>query len=596
MKKLLPFGLALIAPAFIANAQTTAVESQEVQNIAVSSISDNGEWMVGEAGEGNLMIINLTNNRSWTYRGSGADNEEGYITGSTREVSDDGTVVGENNSIPSYWQNGKWNQLKGWVRDNSGYVYAVVGAITPDGSMIVGGLGKGGGQVTGDEDWQMTYPCVWNRNDDGTYGDPVWLPNPSKDIFDRIPQYVHCIAVSQDGKTIGAMMRDGFGGFCQPYVFTLGDNGEWSYKALGMNLINPNNIPIVPFPGEWNGDGVPNDFERYMTEEEYAQFESQWYAWYMEQERLGYTEEEIAIRELHFAMEFMSGERKAAYEAKVERWENGYLAWDKAWKKYEQCVIELFNTGFTFEFNNIFLSPDGKYIYSSVKPQNADSYIPVRIDVQTGEYQLYPNNNNILVSGVTSDYSILGHAYDQDTDLYTMAYIFPQGQTTPVSFVDYFQGLPDSGIYEWVEEHIYREVVVGITGTGAEQYGDEWCFGKPVSTPDLGIIAFSSSTLYWAAPPQGNTNGYITFIVSTGEDSGVESVSAAGEASFKVLPGQNLEFNGDFAEVSIYDLSGVCVFKAANPSGVVSTGISKGIYIVKASTVSGETVTEKVLL
>ena len=591
MKKLLPLGLALLSAGTVA-AQST-IPSQEVSQVAVSSISDNGKWLVGETGEGGLMIINLETGDKWKYNGSGADNDEGYATGSNREVSDDGTVVGEVNSIPSYWKNGKWNQLSGWVRDNTGYVYAVVGSITPDGSMIVGGLGKGGSsfQET-DEDILMTYPCVWYRQDDGTYGTPVWLPYPEKDLFGRIPQYVHCLAVSQDGKTIGTAMRDGFGGFCQPVAHYLDENGEWQYKELGMNLINPNNIPLVPFPGEWNGDGVPNDFENYMTAQEYARFESQWYAWYEEQERLGYTEEEIAIRELHFAMEFMSGERKAAYEAKVSQWENGYVAWETAWKEYEQCVIDLFDTGWTFEFNNVFISPDGKYIYSSAMPAKAEDVNPVCIEVANpSNYTIYANEYNILVSSIAEDYSILGYPYDPDTDIYRMAYIFPEGDTTPVAFTDYMQEKNQS-VYDWMEEHMYREVVTGITSSGAEQFDDRWCLGKAVCTPDLSLVGFAASTLYWAAPP-ANTS-YITFLLNTGMDVEVEEVLASADATVNSLGDGRLEVKGEVSRIEIFNLSGMKVYEAVNPAGVVSTGLSTGVYVVKADSPSG-VITKKVL-
>lgn len=596
MKKSLLFlftGLLACASA----AAAPSVKSGVYYGAAVSSISDNGNWMVCEMDQSNsVWIFDLANNLNWMSVFSGDDGDIDYTIAFTRAVSDEGTVVGEVWNVPSVWKNGVWTNLPGWVRDDSGYVYCAMGAITPDGSMIVGSLGKGGGSLMGEDDddpmeeYQMTYPCVWYRQADGTYGEPVFLPNTGKDFFGRNPQYVNCIAVSQDGKTIGAMMRSGSGYFHFPLAYTLNDNGEWELKILGMNLVNPKGYTPSPWPGDYWGPEQPN-YEPYMTSEELSRFyrEADEIAGRMQAE--GKTEEEITLWEIQYAMNYMSPEKQAEYKPVLDAFLEAWTKWDTEWKKYEESMEQIMGTGFDFEFNNIRLSPDGKYIYSSAKAGLSSTFTPVRIDIESDTYELYPNNINFLISDVTSDYSILGHEYNQDTDFYRTAYIFPKGDKTPVPLYEYYRD--KKTVYDWMEDNMYRSVVVSVTPSGNEQYDDRWCMGKPVSTPDMSLLGFAASSLYWENPP---TTNEVTFLMNVDELTGVEGVVADDvDASLSPLRGGIIEVKGELASVAVYDLTGTAVFTLANPSGLVSTGLPSGIYVVKALKASGEVIAKKAL-
>lgn len=522
--------MALATAGTAANA-TVEVPSAEYYGAYVSAISDNGKWMVCEMDYPRSMtVVNLETGEKWMRVSTGADGAEDYLIGFTRAVSDDGTVVGEDWDIPSYWKadsrgQGVWTHLKGYVRNDTGVVSGMVGGITPDGSMIVGALGKGGGSIYGNGDSQMTYPCVWYRNDDGTYGDPVFLPTPGLDIFGRKPQYVHCLAVSADGRTIGGQMRSGSGFFHFPLVYTLLDNGEWELKTVGMNLVNPEGITPAPWPGDFDNDTPMPNYEEYMTPEQLAAFYAADLnsAWQAE----GYNDDEIMVLEHIYAAEYMTGEKKAEYQALVDAWVNRYVTWEEAWEKYEESMIRIMETGWDFEFNNVFLSPDGKYIYSSGKSALASAYTPIRIStVDDSDFTIYANRENILMSGVTADYSILGREYQADSDMYSMGYIFPQGQTTPVDIVSYMQQNAKPEVYDWMEEHMYRSVVVGLTASGGEMFDDRWVVGKPISTPDMSVMAFGNSMIYWQTPPApGVTDRFITFVLNTSLDfAGVEGI------------------------------------------------------------------------
>lgn len=593
MKHLLPFGFALLATAVMA--KPSEIESQELTGIEISSISDNGQWVVGDLGEGSLRILKLATGEKWDYVWDGSDESITYTTSSNRCVSDNGIVAGEVWNIPSYWENGKWTNLKGWIRDNQGYVAAYVGAITPDGSMIVGGLGKGGSMYD-EGDSQMTYPCIWYRQDDGTYGDPVFLPGPEKDLFGRVPQYLHCHAVSTDGKTIAAMMRTGSGYTNIPCAFTLGEDGEWTYVELGMQIINPKNIELYPYPGDYEGSNVL-DYEKYMTEAQMAQWEDQYDRWYNEQLKAGYSEEMIetylACRDV---MEFMSGTKLLEYQKLFKEYDETYGKWLIELEKYNKSLDELLLTGQDFEFNNIFMSPDGKYVYSSAKPAATDIFTPVRLEVTTGQDLMYPNSYKILVSSITADYSVLGRAYDPDDAMPVMGYIFPQGEPTPISIVDFFSSQLNLEPYDWMEEFMYRQVVASLTASGDEVLDDKWCIGKPVATPDMSLIGFANVTAYWEPEPK---YPYTTFLLNTGFDvegsgtDGIDEVATPQGASIGIINGGRISISGEVASMVVYDLSGKTVYAASNPSGVVATGLPAGVYVVRAEATNGEVITEK---
>lgn len=594
MKKSLLIGASLLSFT-VMNAQSN-VPSQVINGVSISSISDNGKWIVGETGINSIRIINLETDQAWNYNWSGAENDEGYTTGTSRAISDEGVVAGEVSSVPSYWKGGKWSALKGYTRDSYGVINALVKAITPDGSMIVGGLGKGGSMYD-DGDVQFLFPCVWMRNDNGTYGDPVWLPSPEKDLFGRVPQRVTCLAVSTDGKAIAAQMTDGSGYFHIPYFYFLNDNGEWEMKEMGMDLVNPRNVPLAHYPGDYYGPELPN-YEDYLDDKGWEEFDAAYPAWFYAQEEAGYSGDMQKLHLGEFVSTFMSGIKKQQYLQLYNKFAAEYGPWVEQLDKYNSSFDQLLRTGVDFVMNNGLISPDGKYIYYTAEqgtPGNLDvqSFLPVRIEVATGASQLYPNPYNLVLTSVTADYTVLAAPYSQDGDLYREAYLYPQGDGELISVVDYFKD--NAPVYNWLEEHCYQSVVVSATGT-SETFDDEWCLGMPYATPDMSLIGMAASTLYWQTPPDPRSN-FITFLLNTNgnEEDGVEAIVDTNDATVSALPGGGVALAGDFSSLTVYDLSGTRVFHALNPSGTISTGLSSGVYVINAVKASGESINIKAI-
>lgn len=582
MKKI--YSLLFAVTATAALAETADIPTQIFHGESIHSISDNGVWMVSELDlEKSMRIRNLTTGERWQYIFDGGDFSNHWDLSRTHCVADDGTVVGEFNDIPAYWRDGKWTHLKG----ATGTGAAIVGAITADGSMIVGGFSDSSLSFT---DRQMTYPCVWYRNDDGTYGDPVFLPNPGRDYFGLSPQYLHCTAVSRDGKTIGATMRSGQGFHHFVYQYKQDENGEWTCKFLGEDIINPTNIEVPKYPGDYNGPDYPN-YELYMTSSQLAEFYAAGYDWIDEQYKKGLTEDEIALAELSFAMEFMSPDMREPYEFLLNRFLDAYVPWYYKYMDYVAFLDKLESNGGSFAYNNVNVSPDGKYIYAVASSGNGPYYM-VRFNTETGETLKYTNKRGLIASCILNDNTVLAGAFGSADG---MAYVISEDSTNPIEFPTYWQQIGLQKNYDWMLDNLYVNVVTAVVGNNNYEVAEKWCVGHPIATPDFKLVGFGVSTeLFYPAPDEGSWVS--TYFLNTGIDSsGVEAVESAEESVLSILPGGVINASADIATIAVYDLSGALVYSAAaNGAGSVATGLPKGIYIVRATTTSGAPVVKKV--
>lgn len=585
----------LLATALMATLGMTAasdVASTVFPAEAVSSISPNGEWMVSELDvERSMLIRHIPTGKQWTYIYDGMDNGVDYLPACTQSVSDSGIVIGEVHGVPSYWIDGVWTSLPG----SQGLIAAMLGGITPDGSAIVGSLGT--------RTSMRTSPCIWYRNDDGTYGNPVFLPSTLRDIFGGGGQYVNATSVSDDAKTVGISMVSGNGFFHTVCLYQQDDNGEWSATQLGYDLVNPTGT-IVRSPGDYRGPSWPN-FEEYMTQQQLDEMFAASEIWSAEKAAEGYTDEEISIMSLSFVMDFMSEDKRTAYQRVLDAFLKAYLPWRESYSEYEAFLARMIDEGMDFLFNNVFVSHDGKFTFATgyrtvvedpLNPENGVVmfHAPVRFDNATGEPTVYSYEPDVLVSGVTNDYSVVGWAYNRDIYWPRQAYIFPQNSTEAVSIPDYMKEKGKENAFNWLEEMLYQEVIVSMNSSGQYQYDDAWCCGKPIPSADLGIIGFAVSTLYWTNLPEESAI-FMTYLLNPDNagTSGVESLESDSQLSVKVLPGGCLEVGDSVTDINIYDVSGKLVFASGRTGKVISTGISSGIYIVKASTASGDSYSVK---
>lgn len=499
MKKTIIIGLLLMGlPAF---AELSPVRTAVFPGECIHSYSPNGLWMVSELDvERSLLIRNLETGEYWTYFSDGMDEGVDYTLAMTRDVSNDGTVIAEVQNVPSYWRNGEWTPLDG----AKGAMAAIIGSITPDGSVIVGSVSQGSSR--------QTKPCVWRRQPDGSYGRIEFLPNPVRNNVENGAQYINANAISDDGKTIAVSYRSGSGFNNLPYVYIQDSEGNWTSKSLADELINAPYKDMPQSPGAYRGPSIPN-FEAYMTEEELERFYAESGRWVDEQYALGYNDDEVFAMGYVYAAEFMSEENRKKYEPLARAFADAYIPWANAVIEYNKKLAEVADKIISFEFNNVFISPDGKYVYATAyksileDPTDpefgmVDYHAPVRFDVATGEYTLYPFDYDMMITYIAEDYSILGWDFDRDVYLYRPAYIIPGGETEPIEIPEYFKEKGNRYACDWLEQNLYQEVLIGFTQTGAYMWEDKWCVGKPVATPGLNLWGFGVSTLYWSTPPE----------------------------------------------------------------------------------------------
>lgn len=597
MKNLLPFGLALIASSALA--APSSVESQQISGVYATSISDNGNWIVGQLDEPNtIWIKNLQSGKQWVYT------DKNYANAIGKGISDTGTVVGEIDDLPAVWENGEWKMLP--VKGNNGT--AVVGGITSDGSMIMGALGKVGLTT---EDEQMSGPCVWYRQPDGSFGDPEFLDGPVTDFFGLTPQYFQALTASDDGNVVAAIMTSWSGFYQIPYVFTKKATGGWDYKVLGMDLINPRNLPVPTYPGD-EGVEMPN-YEEYLNAwdypEQFKAMEAAYPDWVESQEKEGYDDFQIQVNALYFYAQYMTPENKEAWLKLVNIYVEAHNKWLEDYQAYENFLYQLAaDGGVSFVMNNAVLSPDGSKLYVTrtrtvvkdpSRPEEGfeEQHTPVIINVADAvSTVLSPNwDINMIISSVSGDGSIFGKSYSPPSDpyIYSDAYVYPEGKDAPVSVPEFLRSAVSSSVYDWFEEKLYQNVIIN------SQYGqdDRWCVGFPLTDLNMSVISFTGSTIYWVSPPNDNDIWLVT-VLNTGLDiSGVDEIAPEdAEAVMAMLPSGLLEVKGDVASLKIYSLSGSLVYSVANPSGVITTGLPSGLYVVSAVTASGRTVTRKALL
>lgn len=536
----------------------------------ILGLSNNGQWAVGQCDDGeSINIHNLATGENWRYEGQG-DNDIIRV-GLDHIVSDNGVVIATRGENPYYWKDGKWTMLPVFQRD----YFAVVGSVSADGSMIVGGLGNSGFST---EDIQMTVPCIWHADENGEFKEREILPYPRKDFFGLKPQYLHCVSISTDGNTIGASMTCGTGFYCIPYVYTKDAEGNWQYKELGMDIINPQNLEIMPYPGDYHGPLQP-DWDVYLTDAGRAAFWAAFPAWAAEQEAAGYTDEEQAINQLYFLAEFMEGENKESYTMLLDKFMEAYNEWKPKEDAYNRFMQELARTGASFGANSERVSPDGKYLYAMAKGI-------VQFDVETGTHREFSRNPSISLSCITDNYSVLGvHNYG-DQYFYRMAYIFPDYSLNAVTILDYWQQTGRKGIYEWMSENMLHEVEALAPDGDSIVIDEAYSIGLPISTPDMKTVSFATSAYYWV-PMENYT--FISYVLHTDMvDSGVDGVFASDSSiDVRSLGNGMVELDGEVASLDVYSLSGALLSRFANPSRVVSTGLAPGLYILRASSPSG---------
>lgn len=275
---------------------------------------------------------------------------------SIMDVTNDGIGMGRNDAgIPAIYEDGVWIDLPTPAppQGDASFVFMT----NSDGSKIVG-------QVSVKPDAEKPFkvvPLVWTKQADGSYMYDL-LPVPELDFVGvGAPQFVSPRQMSEDGKTVAALIVDNKGKYHQQMIYRQQEDGSWKYS-----------MPFVPM---------------YCNMDKYKEIFSK----------------EPKMKEIVTAK---PGTKE--YFAQVEEFQKALAKWD--W-----LVTQEWLTGYNFMALPVLMSENGKYIASayaktvfsytegdlSVKKESV-TYHPAVYDVEKGELIEFPKLAGYAPFGVTN--------------------------------------------------------------------------------------------------------------------------------------------------------------------------------------------------
>lgn len=574
-----------------------APQAKMYENGAFCGISQNGRYTVSNLMNMMMTIHDLSTDEviAIYYDEDMGYNE--YMPGFGTCVANDGTVVGNaviytfNDDYTRYTQEDLAVIFKGEEMIRLSLPYPEYGgtahAITPDGKYICGIVGNDAFSIDARQSMQL--PAIWTLNEDGTYGEPMVLPHPEKDFLGGIPQYVTAISISEDGNTIAGQVVNSSGWYYYPIVYTRDEKGEWSYSFPGIDLFLTHPEVVIPEdPGEY-----PDKYD-FITEEELAAYNQAMQDW---KDAGGNDWENYPNLD-----NFMTAEEKAAYEEAVKKYQLEKQAYDDAVDAATEGAISLV-------FNNVILSPDGKYYAGTVaglgggilgapgkksakfnpfragskSEEQYDVDVPYVFNIEDGSYKKYPTESGLQITCSAYGNKFVG--FEGSVSIGNTRAGVIDLETGFQSLEDYFAGFAPE-LKTWIEDNMTHEVVTGYDENGDLIYEDLVISGIPFCTPNMATITSYAYNVW-------NGATYADGAVFSGlpEVSGVRNVLNGDNSALNVLKGGIVKVSGN-AEIEVFSTAGTRVF-SGNVSGSVNTGLGNGIYLVRAKFADGKVIVHK---
>lgn len=504
-----------------------------VEDAIIHSISPNGKYAVS-FGTAGMRIFDLESGEEYTRPSEYG--YEMYDPGLTKCVSDNGIIVASDmmDETPVYWRNGEWRPLP--IPEGSTYTNYPQ-AITADGRRICGTVGLA--PTSYDEDALMQGPCIWNAEGDG-FGQPVLLPHPEKDFLGTIPQYITAIDMSEDGKTIIGQIREASGMFSYPIIYKEDSEGEWSYEIPHADLMNPNNIEVIPFPGE--GPIMPH-YEVFMTPAEIEAYNDALNEYYDSGYTLPYPE----------YPQFMTPDEIEEYNKAIDEYNELAEVYNEKFYAWVNCMESLVASSPGYEYNAVQISPDGKSYGCTISTESENSGIgwgpsydrSVWIfDLESDKITKYEKDGNLNLYYIANGGVALANTLSGSV---SNSYVLQTGEVVDMKT---WIGGKSPAYVSWMEENMVFPYYDYVYNEELDYYEEvmqeEVMTGRATSTPDLSVMALSVVNT-WDYMNDGNA-----YIFNMNVESNVGSIRPATD------------------EQTIYDLSGRKLKNATAP----------GIYII----------------
>ena len=524
MKKIILLaGISAISLAVHAQQQ----EPKMIEDAIICGISPNGQYAVSQGASG-LRIFNLATGEEYEQNSELGYAE--YYAGDGNCVSDNGIVVASTPTSPDaqYWKDGRWHSLP--LPPNA-LTSNHAQAINADGSRICGTIRLA--SMGGKEDVLMVEPYIWIADGDG-YGMPVKLPHPDLDYSNSIPQYITAIDISADGKTVVGQIRDAWGILNYPIIYKENEDGEWTYEIPHEELINPDNLEAVPYPGD--GPVIPQ-YESFMTPDEIAAYNEAFNE---------YVNSGAQIQCPEY-WDFMTPKEIAEYNEAVDEYNEKAIAYNEKFEAWAEYIFAIALSSPNYAFNQLRISADGKTLGTTVVVEG-------ELDPITGDPSI---ENTVWLFDLTGDKIT---KYGKDGDL-NILYVADNGVgigTTSAGTASNSYMLMDGEVIDiatWIDSKVpaYATFIkdnmvfpyVQLVG-GQIVYDEVLMTGRAIATPDLSLISLSVENVW------DNMDDGLCYIFDMKAYDSVKTIRPASE------------------EKIIFDLSGRRLRNAAYP----------GIYII----------------
>lgn len=363
----------------------------------------------------------------------------------------------------------------------------------------------------------------------------------------------------------------------------------------------------------------------YMTEEEYAKYEADLNAWFAEAQGpniLDYmTEEEIeaynkacedytggkypeyedfisaqGLAKYNAALaewkknplcypdinDFVSPDKLAQFNADYEKWQTEFYAF---MEKYEEVTESIP----PFTYNNICISPNGKYVSSTAESFDWLTYESASstyvFDLTTGDY--LEKDAPGLVFWTGDEGQIVTAAPIMQTD--RTSYITTSYEGEYVPFQDYIKE-KNEDLYKWMEANMRHDYYYYDYDwdTGNEELKVEenkWFTGSVTPSSDMKtFVSWIANT--WSE--DFDDPYFYSYVFSIDYVAGLASAAADSNIEVNADNSGNITVKGDAANISVFDMSGREVYRGDSPANSFSTGLNSGMYIIKATGANGE--------
>ncbi len=568
-----------LASAVLCSATAEAQQMKMYTGVAFDKFSPNGKWLA-EGNQGTLTIYDVENDKVYDLPSTTTDTEM-YSAGLGNSITNSGKVFGFSMTKDAFiWDNGTLSYTALPQPTGAGTSFNGAQSVTPDESRVAGALGANNASLYSGS--MMAYPVVWTKTGDSyTIAN---LPYDTKDFAGATPQYVIPVSISDDGKTIAGTLKSGNGKYTIPVIYKEDSEGNWTYQLVGKTEVYDESLlPELP---DLPVEPQEPDATAYMSESDLEKYN----AALAEYEELLNMYNSGIIDTMPTAPvpgDYISdAEKKAAYTAAAQEYVKKHAEYLEAYKKYETALDNI-TTGCIFTQNNVFLSPNGRYLAATMKDQIKAISIPGYFDLEEAEPKFMKCTTDaytMQACGILDDGTLF--AYTPVVELTRNTYVIKKGATEPQTFYDYLKGrseeaaqwLKDNNTYTWTDEDNVRHTDETVSGS--------------VHVSGNGNVFVSYYTDYYTDANQTKK----TYIIDLSAPSAINSAineGTEGKADFSV-DGNSISLKGNAVKAEVFDMSGRKVAQIS--ADRTATLHAAGVYVVKAMSANGSETARKVVI